>query len=80
MTGVTGARLVRKDGEEFDIAIHGFFLAIGHHPNSELFSKWVNVDENGYIITEDKSSRCAGSCLQTGYNSSGIRMQGCPGC
>ena len=57
MTGVTGARLVRKDGEEFDIAIHGFFLAIGHHPNSELFSKWVNVDENGYIITEDKSSR-----------------------
>lgn len=56
-SGVTGARLVRKDGEEFDISIHGFFLAIGHHPNSELFSKWVNVDENGYIITEDKTSR-----------------------
>ena len=30
--GVTGARLVRKDGEVFDIAVDGFFLAIGHHP------------------------------------------------
>lgn len=57
MTGVTGARIVRKDGTEFDIAIDGFFLAIGHHPNSELFSQWVNVDSNGYIITEGKSSR-----------------------
>ena len=57
MTGVTGARLVRKNGEEFDIAIHGFFLAIGHHPNSELFSKWISVDENGYIITEGKTSK-----------------------
>lgn len=56
-TGVTGARLVRKDGEVFDIRIDGFFLAIGHHPNSELFSKWVNVNGEGYIITEDKGSR-----------------------
>lgn len=57
MTGVTGARLLRKDGTEFDIKIDGFFLAIGHHPNSELFSKWVAVDENGYIITDGKTSR-----------------------
>lgn len=57
MTGVTGARLVRKDGSEFDIAIHGFFLAIGHHPNSEIFSQWVNVDPNGYIITDGKTSK-----------------------
>lgn len=56
-SGVTGARLVRKDGKVFDIKIDGFFLAIGHHPNSELFSKWVNVDENGYIVTEGKTSR-----------------------
>lgn len=57
VSGVTGARLVRKDGEVFDIAIDGFFLAIGHHPNSELFSKWVNVDKEGYIITDGKTSQ-----------------------
>lgn len=55
--GVNGARLQRKDGEVFDIEIDGFFLAIGHHPNSELFSKWVEVDAEGYIITEAKSSK-----------------------
>ena len=54
--GVTGARIVRKDGEVFDIAIHGFFLAIGHHPNSDLFREWVKTDEAGYIITDGKSS------------------------
>lgn len=57
VSGVTGARLVRKDGEVFDIAIDGFFLAIGHHPNSEIFSKWVNVDKEGYIITDGKTSQ-----------------------
>ena len=55
--GVTGVRLARKDGEVFDIALDGFFLAIGHHPNSELFSKWVNVDKEGYIITEGASTK-----------------------
>ena len=55
--GVTGARLIRKDGEVFDIAVDGFFLAIGHHPNSELFSQWVKVDKEGYIITDGKTSR-----------------------
>lgn len=55
--GVTGARLVRKDGTEYEIAIDGFFLAIGHHPNSELFSKWVNVNSEGYILTDGVSSR-----------------------
>lgn len=55
--GVTGVRLVRKDGEVFDIAVDGFFLAIGHHPNSELFSQWVKVDKEGYIITDGKTSR-----------------------
>lgn len=56
LTGVTGARLLRKDGEVFDIDINGFFLAIGHHPNSEVFSKWVETDKNGYIITAPKTS------------------------
>ena len=55
--GVTGARLVRKDGEVFDIAVDGFFLAIGHHPNSELFSRWVKVDNEGYIVTDGKTSK-----------------------
>ena len=56
-SGVTGARLLRKDGEVFDIKIDGFFLAIGHHPVSELFSEWIRTDENGYIVTEEGSSR-----------------------
>ena len=55
--GVTGVRLRRKDGEIFELALDGFFLAIGHHPNSELFREWVNVDAQGYIITDGKSSR-----------------------
>ena len=55
--GVTGARLVRKDGEVFDVALDGFFLAIGHHPNSELFSQWVNVDKEGYIVTDGRTSK-----------------------
>ena len=55
--GVNGVRLLRKDGTEFDIAVDGFFLAIGHHPNSELVSPWVKVDELGYIITDGKTSK-----------------------
>ena len=55
--GVTGVRLERKNGEVFDIKVDGFFLAIGHHPVSELFSKWVETDANGYIVTDGVSSR-----------------------
>ncbi|MBO6067820.1 MAG: thioredoxin-disulfide reductase [Bacteroidales bacterium] len=51
-TGVNGVRLVRKGGEEFDVAIDGFFLAIGHHPNSDVFKQWIDTDEQGYIITK----------------------------
>lgn len=57
LTGVTGVRLVRKDGEVFDRKIDGFFLAIGHHPMSDMFRQWVDTDENGYILTDGKSSR-----------------------
>ncbi len=56
-SGVTGARLLRKDGEVFDIKVDGFFLAIGHHPASELFASWLDTDANGYIVTKDGSSR-----------------------
>ena len=55
--GVTGARLLRKDGEVFDIAVDGFFLAIGHHPNSDVFREWIEVDKEGYIVTDGKTSK-----------------------
>ena len=55
-SGVTGARLERKGGEIFDIAIDGFFLAIGHNPQSALFAQWVNTDAEGYIITDGRTS------------------------
>lgn len=55
-SGVTGARLLRKDGEVFDIAVDGFFVAIGHHPQSDLFTRWIDTDENGYIITSGTDS------------------------
>jgi len=56
-SGVTGARMVRKDGKVFDIRIDGFFLAIGHHPNSDVFKEFIDTDELGYIVTSGKSSR-----------------------
>jgi thioredoxin reductase (NADPH) len=37
--------------------VDGFFLAIGHHPASELFAPWLDTDANGYIVTKDGSSR-----------------------
>ena len=55
--GVTGVRLLRKDGTEFDIAVDGFFLGIGHAPGSELFAPWVKTDEQGFIVTDGFSSR-----------------------
>ena len=59
--GVEGARLVCKKGtpEEAtkEIKIDGFFLAIGHTPNTEVFKKYIEVDEQGYIVTEGKSCK-----------------------
>ena len=54
--GVTGARLLRKDGTVFDIAIDGFFLAIGHTPASELFAPWLERDAAGYLVTKPGTS------------------------
>lgn len=57
--GVEGAHLVKRlgepDEEHVDIAIDGFFLAIGHHPNSDLFADYLDRDETGYIITSGHS-------------------------
>lgn len=58
--GVEGAHLVKHKGTpeevKFDIAVDGFFLAIGHTPNSALFAPWVETDANGYIITKGQSA------------------------
>ncbi len=56
-TGVTGALLRRNDGVERTIDIAGFFLAIGHHPNTELFAGQLELNEEGYIRVEGNSSK-----------------------
>ena len=54
--GVEGAHVVWRKGmpdeKRYDIAINGFFLAIGHHPNSQAFAPWIRTDEAGFIVTE----------------------------
>ena len=55
--GVTGALLRRNDGVETTIDIAGFFLAIGHHPNTELFEGQLELDAEGYIVTVPGTSR-----------------------
>ncbi len=56
-SGVTGALLRKTDGSERRIEISGFFLAIGHHPNTELFADQLALDAEGYIQVEGGSSR-----------------------
>jgi thioredoxin reductase (NADPH) len=46
-----------ETGEERDIPVTGAFVAIGHEPQSELVQGQIDVDENGYVITEGKSTR-----------------------
>ena len=57
--GVEGAHLVKRlgqpDEERYDLPIDGFFLAIGHKPNSDIFKPWLDTDETGYIITIEGS-------------------------
>jgi thioredoxin reductase (NADPH) len=49
---VEGLRLKNnRTGEKQDIAVSGFFVAIGHEPNSAIFKDWINMDEAGYIRT-----------------------------
>ena len=56
-SGVTGALLRRNDGAERTIDIAGFFLAIGHHPNTELFAGQLALNEEGYIKVEGNTSK-----------------------
>lgn len=56
-SGVTGALLRKTDGTERTIDISGFFLAIGHHPNTELFVGQLELDAEGYIRTEPGTSK-----------------------
>jgi thioredoxin reductase (NADPH) len=59
--GVEGVHLVKKQGtpeeEKVDIAVSGFFLAIGHKPNSDIFKDYLETDEVGYILTEAGTPR-----------------------
>ena len=59
--GVEGVHLVQRMGEadekRYDVAIDGFFLAIGHKPNSDVFKPYLETDEVGYIITEAGTPR-----------------------
>lgn len=59
--GVEGVHLVKRmgqpDEERYDRAIDGFFLAIGHEPNSKIFKPYLDTDEVGYILTEPGTPR-----------------------
>ena len=59
---VQGADLIFRKGEPDEelrhIAIDGFFLAIGHHPNTDLFKNYIARDAEGYIITKDNTTQC----------------------
>lgn len=58
---VQGMKVVRRKGtpdeECFERDIDGFFLAIGHKPNSDVFAKWLDLDETGYIKTINGTPR-----------------------
>jgi thioredoxin reductase (NADPH) len=58
---VQGVKLIKKMGtpeeQEVDIKVDGFFLAIGHTPNSDVFKPYLNTDETGYIITQPGTTK-----------------------
>lgn len=57
-SGVTGVRVFNnKTGKKSDIAIQGFFLAIGHKPNTDIFKGIIDMDETGYIHVKPGSTR-----------------------
>ncbi len=50
--GVSGARIINRiTGEERMLDVTGFFVAIGHEPNTAIFKGWLDMDETGYLIT-----------------------------
>lgn len=54
---VEGVRVFHKDtGQESIIPVSGFFVAIGHKPNTDFLKPWLSMDENGYVITKPDST------------------------
>ena len=73
-----GAHIIRHRGtekeERFDIDIEGFFLAIGHNPNTEIFREYIDCDSEGYIKVKGNTSHtniegvfAAGDCCDPRY-------------
>ncbi|HHJ49917.1 MAG TPA: thioredoxin-disulfide reductase [Phaeodactylibacter sp.] len=55
---VEGVRVFNnKTGEESVLPVKGFFVAIGHKPNTEIFKDWLDMDDTGYLITQPGSSK-----------------------
>lgn len=55
---VTGVRILNMvSGEERTIDVTGFFVAIGHNPNTEIFKDYLEMDETGYLITQPDSTK-----------------------
>lgn len=55
---VTGIRIANNQtGEEKTLDVTGFFVAIGHNPNTEIFKNWLDMDETGYLITKPDSTQ-----------------------
>ena len=55
---VEGVRIKNvQTGEKKEIAVSAFFVAIGHHPNSDIFKEWIDTDETGYIKTNPGTSK-----------------------
>ena len=55
---VTGAKVRnRVTGEESHIKASGFFVAIGHKPNTSIFKPWLDMDDTGYLIVEPGTSK-----------------------
>ena len=55
---VTAIRVLNnKTGEESDIPVEGFFVAIGHKPNTDIFKGWLDMDETGYLKTIPGSTK-----------------------
>lgn len=54
---VNGVILTNAKGEDVKIDIDGFFVAIGHEPNSGIFKPYLNMDETGYILTVPGTSK-----------------------
>ena len=57
-TKVEGVRIKNtQTGENQEIPISAFFVAIGHHPNSDIFKGWLDMDEAGYLVTTPGTSK-----------------------